>query len=387
MKTVNVAMIGAKFMGRAHSHAWSSAPKFFDLALQPVMKVVCAQDLKRTREFADKWGWQDVETDWRRVVERSDVEIVDICTPTYLHKEIAIAAAENGKHLFCEKPITLTYAGAMEMYEAAEKAGVLHYLNHNYRRVPAVAFARRLIEEGKIGQIYHWRGAYLQDWITNPNAPLTWHLRKELAGAGPHFDLNSHSVDLARYLVGEVTAVSAMMKRFIEKRPLPGADSGAFQVGSVSTEMGDVTVEDASFMLAEFENGALGAFETSRLANGRKNFNHFEIYGSKGSLEFDLQRMNELWFLDGADPSDEQGFRNLLVTNDTHPYVGAWWPPGHIIGYEHTFTHAVADYLAALAKETPITPNFNDGVKIMQVLEAGMRSANTSRKVAVSEIQ
>ncbi len=387
MKTVNVAMIGAKFMGRAHSQAWSSAPKFFNLALRPVMKVVCAPKLNPTREFADRWGWQDVETDWRSVVERSDVDIVDICTPNHLHKDIAIAAAENGKHIFCEKPVALTYAGAKEMYEAAEKAGVLHYLNHNYRRVPAVTFARQLIDEGKIGQIYHWRGAYLQDWIIDPGFPLTWPLRKELAGAGPHFDLNSHSVDLARYLVGEVVTVSAMMKRFIERRPLPGADSGTFQAGSVSTETGDVTVEDASFMLAEFEKGALGSFDTSRLANGRKNFNSFEVYGSKGSLAFDLERMNELQFFDNTDPSDEQGFRNVLVTNSTHPYVGAWWPPGHIIGYEHTFTHAVADYLTALAKEMPIAPNFGDGVKIMQVLEAGLLSAETGRKVAVSEIQ
>jgi predicted dehydrogenase len=374
-------------MGRAHSHAWASAAKFFNLNLDPVMKVVCGLDPTSTREFANTWGWQDAETEWRAVVERADVDIVDICTPTHLHKKIAIAAAKQGKHIFCEKPVALTYADAKDMLGAAERAGVLHYLNHNYRRVPAVALARQLIEEGKIGRVYHWRGAYLQDWITDPNFPLTWHLRKELAGAGPHFDLNSHSVDLARYLVGELSIVSVMMKRFIDERPLPGAESGTFQAGSVSTELGEVTVEDASFMLAEFENGALGAFETSRMATGRKNFNSFEIYGSKGSLTFNLQRMNELQFLDGDDPTNQQGFRNLLVTDRTHPYADAWWPPGHIIGYEHTFTHAVVDFLAALAKGTPIAPNFSDGVRIMQVLEAGLLSAETGRNVSVSEIR
>ena len=387
MKTVNIAIIGTRFMGKAHSNAWSSAPKFFQLDLKPVMKLACDLDPKETSDFAENWGWQGIETDWHKVVERPDIDAIDICTPSFLHQEIAIAAAENGKHVFCEKPIALTYAGAKQMFAAAEKAGIVHYLNHNYRRVPAVVFAKRLIEEGRIGQIYHWRGAYLQDWITDPNFPLTWHLRKESAGAGPHFDLNSHSVDLARFLLGEISSVSATMKRFIEKRPLPGAGAGTFQAGAIGSEMGQVTVEDAAFMLADFENGALGAFEATRFANGRKNFNSFEIYGSKGALLFDMQRMNELQFLDATDPSDEQGFRDILVTNSTHPYVAAWWPPGHIIGYEHTFSHAVADFVTAIAHGTTITPNFGDGMKVMQVLEAGLLSASAGRKVAVSEIQ
>lgn len=387
MKTVNVAIIGTKFMGKAHSNAWSSAPKFFHLELEPLLKVACGQDQKGTADFAQNWGWEETESDWRRVVERPDIDIIDIVTPTSLHKEIAIAAAQHGKHIFCEKPIALSYAEAKEMYEAAEKAGVLHYLNHNYRRTPAVAFAKQLIEEGRIGQIYHWRGAYLQDWITDPNFPLTWHLRKESAGAGPHYDLNSHSVDLARYLVGEVSTVSAMLKRFIEKRPLPGAGAGTFKSGSSGSEMGEVTVEDASFMVAEFENGALGSFEASRFANGRKNYNNFEIYGSRGSLAFNLERMNELQFLNLSDPADEQGFRTILVTNASHPYVGAWWPPGHIIGYEHAFTHAVVDFLHALSRGTPLTPNFRDGMRNMQVLDAGIVSSTSGRKVAISEIQ
>ena len=386
MKTVNVAIIGTKFMGKAHSNAWSQAPKFFDLAVKPVLKVACGQDEKGTREFADKWGWQETQTDWRKVVERPDVDIIDICTPTYLHKDIAIAAAQNGKQLFCEKPMALNYAEAREMLEAVEKAGVLHYLNHNYRRTPAIAFARQLIEEGKIGQIFHWRGTYLQDWITDPNFPLTWHLQKKFAGAGAHYDLNSHSVDLARYLVGEVRAVTAIMKQFYAQRPLPSAGAGTFKAGTTSAEMGDQTVDDAAFMVAEFENGALGTFEASRFASGRKNYNYFEIYGSKGSLAFDLERMNELQYLNLSDPGDEQGFRTILVTNPSHPYEAAWWPPGHIIGYEHEFTHAVVDFLNALDKGTTIAPNFSDGVRIMQVLEAGILSSNLGRKVNVAEI-
>lgn len=386
MKTVNVAIIGTKFMGKAHSNAWSDAPKFFDLNLKPVLKVACGRDEQATRQFADNWGWQEVETDWRKVVERPDVDIIDICTPTYLHKDIAIAAALNGKQIFCEKPMALNYAEAKEMYDAAEKAGVLHYLNHNYRRTPAIAFAKQMIDEGKIGEIFHWRGTYLQDWITDPNFPLTWHLQKEFAGAGPHYDLNSHSVDLARFLVGEVSAVSAMMKRYYDERPLPGQGAGTFKSGTGAAEKGRQTVEDAAFMVAEFENGALGAFEASRFASGRKNFNYFEIYGSKGSLAFDLERMNELKYLNLEDPADEQGFRTILVTNATHPYVAAWWPPGHIIGYEHEFTHAVVDFLNALDQGKPVTPNFCDGMRIMQVLEAGIRSAQDGRKVSVSEV-
>ena len=387
MKTVNVAIIGVGFMGKAHSNAWGQAPKFFKLGLKPVMKVACDPDNNCAHDFADNWGWQECETDWRKVVTRPDIDVIDIVTPTFLHKEIAVAAAENGKHIFCEKPIALSYAAAREMYEAAEKAGVVHYLNHNYRRTPAIAFAKQLIDQGKIGQIFHWRGTYLQDWITDPNFPLTWHLQKKFAGAGPHYDLNSHSVDLARFLVGDVEAVTAMMKTFVTERPLPGKDAGTFKAGSVAADKGTVTVDDAAFMLAEFENGALGAFEASRFASGRKNYNYFEIYGSKGSLTFNFERMNELQYLNLADPVDEQGFRTLLVTNSTHPYIGAWWPPGHTIGYEHAFVHAVVDFLAAIEKGTKVTPNFYDGMKAMQVLEAAILSSSSGRKVTVSEIK
>jgi len=387
LKTANVAIIGTKFMGKAHSNAWSSAGKFFNLGVQPILKVACGQDVQGTNDFAHTWGWENVENDWRIVVERKDVDIIDVCTPTYLHKDIVLAAAKNGKQIFCEKPIALDFAEAKEMYEAVEKAGVLHYLNHNYRRCPAVAYAKQLISEGKIGQIFHWRGAYLQDWITDPNFPLTWHLQKKFAGAGPHYDLNSHSVDLARYLIGEVKNVSAMLKTFVTERPLPSKTAGTFKSGAAGVEKGQVTVDDAAFMVVEFENGTLGSFDASRFASGRKNFNTFEIYGSKGSLVFNQERMNELQYLNLEDPADEQGFRTILVTNATHPYVGAWWPPGHIIGYEHEFTHAVVDFMTAYDKGTKIEPNLYDGLKNVQILEAAIKSSNSGLRINIKDIK
>ena len=386
---INIAILGTKFMGKAHSNGWLQAPKFFNLPYEPVLKMVCARDIPAAKEFAANWGYEEVEADWRKAIESKDIDIIDICTPTYLHAEMAIEAAKAGKHVFVEKPAALSYAEAKSMAEAADKAGVLHYLNHNYRRVPAVAFAKQLIDEGKIGQIYHWRGAYLQDWIMDPNFPLIWQLEKDRAGAGPHYDLNSHSVDLARFLVGEIAEVSAIFKTFVKERPLPGAGAGTFSSGNTanSAEMGKVEIDDAAFMTVEFENGALGSFNASRFAGGRKNYNYFEIYGSKGSLAFDLERMNELQYFDMNDEEAVQGFRTIPATQGSHPYVSAWWPPAHIIGYEHTFAHAVKDYLEALAGDKKIEPNLHDGAKIMQVLEAAQISDKEGRKVKVGDIK
>ncbi|MEZ4519545.1 MAG: Gfo/Idh/MocA family oxidoreductase [Chloroflexota bacterium] len=260
-----------------------------------------------------------------------------------------------------------------------------HYVNHNYRRAPAVRLAKHVIEDGEIGRIFHWRGAYLQDWIVDPSFPLTWHLRSETAGYGPHGDLNSHSVDLARYLLGDIKSVSAMMTTFVKERPLPGKDAATFTAGSgESAEMGEVTVDDASFMLAEFENGAIGSFDASRFAPGRKNFNTFEIYGDKGSIIWNLERMNELQLFKRDDPAYEQGFRTILVTEGgQHDYIANWWPPGHMIGYEHEFHHAVVDFMSAIENGTDIAPNFYDGLKEMEVLDAAARSAQTGQKVMV----
>jgi predicted dehydrogenase len=299
---------------------------------------------------------------------------------------VAVEAAKAGKHIFCEKPLATSVADARAMVEAVQKAGVVHYLNHNYRRCPAVRLARRLIDEGRIGRIFHWRGAYLQSWIIDPDFPLTWHLRKETAGWGPHGDLNSHSVDLARYLVGDIKSVSAMSKRFIEERPLPDeAVAGTFKGGARGTEKGKVTVEDALFMVAEFENGALGSFEATRFATGRKNYNYFEIYGSKGALAFDFERMNELQYFSNEDPDYAQGFRNILATEGVHDYIANWWPPGHIIGYEHEFVHGVVDFIQAIAQGAQVEPNFHDGLKCIQVIEAGAKSAETGQRVTVGQ--
>ena len=384
MKELNIALIGTKFMGKAHSNAWKKAPYFFDLASKPVLKVACGQDEKALQEFAVRWGWEEIETDWQKVVQREDVDVVDISVPTHLHHRIALAAAQAGKHIFCEKPMAVSFDQAKEMYEAAERNGIKHYLNHNYRRTPAVMLAKQLIEEGRIGRIFHWRGAYLQSWIVDPDFPLTWHLQKEFAGAGPQFDLNSHSVDLARFLVGEIKAVNCMTSRFIPERPLPGEGAGTFKSSTGGGEMGEVGVEDAAFMLVEFENGALGSFEATRFAPGRKNYNYFEIYGSKGSLIFDLERMNELQFYSAEDPDHAQGFRTIMATEGSHAYIDHWWPPGHIIGYEHEFVHAVVDFIQAIAQDGPIKPDFHDGMKLMQVLEAGLKSAQEGRKLVLS---
>jgi predicted dehydrogenase len=384
-KQLRVAIIGYKFMGKAHSNAWLQAGRFFNVESQPVLKVACGRDQQSLREFAERWGWEHTETDWRKVLEREDIDVVDISLPQQLHCEVALAAAKAGKHIFCEKPLALTVAEAQDMVDAVEQAGVKHYLNHNYRRCPAVQLAKRLIDEDKIGRIFHWRGAYQQDWIVDPNFPLTWHLQKEIAGSGPHGDLNSHSVDLAHYLVGEIATVACLTANFVHSRPLPSKGAGTFDAGTSanSKEMGKVTVEDASLMNVEFTSGAIGSFEATRFASGRKNRNTFEIYGSNGALSFDLERMNELQYHSRFEPEYAQGFRTILVTDPSHAYVGNWWPPGHIIGYEHSFVHAVVDFIHAIEKGSPIEPNFLDGLKCLKVLEAGLQSAASGKRVSV----
>lgn len=383
---LRIGIIGYNFMGKAHSNAWLQANKFFDAPYHAVLKAACGRNEAATRKFADNWGWEHVETDWRKVVARDDIDVIDIATPQVLHHDIAVAAAEAGKHLFCEKPMCLSTAEAKSMLAAAEKAGVRHYLNHNYRRVPAVRLAKKLIGEGAVGRIYHWRCAYQQDWIVDPNFPLTWQLTKEAAGTGPHADLNSHTVDLAHYLVGDIKDVSCTMASFIKQRPLPSPGATAFSEAETGpVEMGEVTVEDTSLMHVEFVNGAIGSFEATRFAAGRRNRNTFEIYGSEGSITFNLEQMNELQVYSRNDPPHAQGFKTVLTTEPCHDYMKNWWPPGHVIGYEHEFVHAAADFMEAIKNGTPIDPDFADGVKTMAVLDAGIESAQTGRRVRVSE--
>jgi predicted dehydrogenase len=383
-KPINVGIIGYKFMGKAHSNAWKKAPLFFDVPSQPILKVACGRNQALLSEFAQTWGWEEMEADWQKLVARADIDIIDIALPQQLHYDVAIAAAKAGKHIFCEKPLAMNSQQATEMLKVCEENKVVHYLNHNYRRLPAVQLAKKLINGGKIGRIFHWRCAYQQDWIVDPNFPLTWQLRKETAQAGPQWDLNSHAVDLAHFLVGDIATVSALTTNFITERPIADeSTSGNLSAHTKGDAKGPVTVEDAALMLVEFNSGAVGSFEATRFATGRKNGLTFEIYGSEGSVTFDLERMNELRYFSCNDPEGEQGFRTILATDPTHAYMQHWWPAGHIIGYEHTFVHAVVDFLNAVDKGKAIEPNFADGLKTIQVLEAGLKSADSGQRVTV----
>lgn len=365
MKRLNIAMIGYRFMGKAHSNAWRQVGRFFELPCEPVMKVICGRDQKGVRDAAHAYGWEQYATSWEEVVARKEIDVIDICTPGETHMPIAVAAARAGKVVFCEKPLANTLQEAQMMLDAVEANGVIHMLCHNYRRAPAVALAKRLIEEGRVGQIYHYRGTYLQDWVVNPDFPRVWRLEKARAGSGALGDLVSHSVDLARHLVGEMTEVSGLLKTFVTERP---TESGG-------REMAPVDVDDAALALVRFENGAVGTIEGTRFATGRKNYNRFEINGSKGSIAFDIESMNELELYEEEGP--DSGWRKISVTDPSHPYVSGWWPPGHILGYEHTFTHTVFELLKAVAEQKSPTPNFFDGVRNQRVLDAIERASDS----------
>ncbi len=385
-KKINVGMVGYKFMGKAHSHAYRDVAMFFETETVPVMKVICGRTETAVSEAARKFDWEAYETSWEKLVQRQDIGLVDINTPNSTHREIAVAAAKAGKHILCEKPLAVSLAEAEEMLEAAKEAGVKHMVCFNYRKVPAVGLAKKLIEEGDLGKIYHFRAQYLQDWVTDPEFPLVWRFKKEEAGAGAHGDLNSHIIDLARYLVGDFAKVVGMQETFIKKRPeleVSEELTTGLTAESRRGKLGEVTVDDATLFLARFKSGALGCFEATRFANGRRNGLRFEINGSKGSLLFELENMNELWFYSCEDPDGMQGFRRIQVSEATHPYIEAWWPPGHIIGYEHTFVHVVYDFMRALDEDRMPTPNFADGVECQRVLEAVEKSVKEERWIDV----
>ncbi len=385
-KTHNIALIGYKFMGKAHSNAWRQVGHFFpDLAARPALKVICGRDPKGVKAAADQFGWEESETDWKKVVARKDVDLVDICTTADVHGEIAIAAAKAGKHVLCEKPLALGLAEARRMLDAVRKAGVVHMIGHNYRRAPAIQLAQKLIRDGKIGDIRHVRAVYLQDWIIDPAFPLVWRLDKKLAGSGSHGDLGAHIIDLARMLAGEITAVSGLMETFIKERPLLGATTGGLTAKG-SKEKGKVTVDDCSLFCARFAGGAVGTFEATRFAGGHKNGLQIEINGSRGTLVWALERLNELQFWTNQDDKDRQGFQTILVTDPHHPYISAWWPPGHVIGYEHTFVHQAYEFLKAVEEKKPASPSFEDGVKNQEVLDAVEKSAVEKRWVNIAEV-
>ncbi|MFO7251413.1 MAG: Gfo/Idh/MocA family oxidoreductase [Actinomycetes bacterium] len=384
-------MVGYAFMGRAHSHAWRNVTAFFDVPLRPVLAALAGRSKERAEAAAASLGWAAVETDWRDLVARDDVQIVDICTPGDSHAEIAIAALEAGKHVLCEKPLANTVAEAAAMARAAEAAaarGVRSMVAFNYRRVPAVALARRMVAEGRLGELRHVRAQYLQDWIVDPEFPLVWRLQKEKAGSGALGDIGAHIIDTAQYITGRlVTGVSAITETFVTERPL-AEESAGLSAAAGAAAKGRVTVDDAALFIGRMEGGVLASFEATRFATGRKNGLRIEINGSLGSLVFDFESMNELWFYDNTQPAAEAGFRRILVTEPDHPYAGAWWPPGHGLGYDHTFTHEVKDFLEAIAAGTDPAPSFADGLRVQKVLAAVERSAaDGSRWTSVEEIE
>ncbi|MBS1705809.1 MAG: Gfo/Idh/MocA family oxidoreductase [Armatimonadetes bacterium] len=385
-KKLNVGLIGYQFMGKAHSNAYRQVAHFFDLPVEPVMKTICGRSEGPLKAAADKFGWQQTETDWRKVVEDPNIDIIDISTPGDSHCEIAIAAADAGKIVFCEKPLGNTLDEARQMLQAIQKSGKPNAIFHNYRKAPAVALAKRMISSGELGTIYHMRATYLQDWIADPNFPLVWRLQKEKAGSGTHGDINAHIIDLGRHLVGEFDEVCGTLHTFIKQRPKVGAIDDRLGA-SASTEMGEVTVDDAAMFLARFQNGALGTFEASRFAVGRKNYNRWEINGSKGSIVFNLERLNELEYYNEGDPAETHGFRVIQATEGSHPYAGNYWPVGHIIGYEHTFINLVADAMVAIDKGEPISPNFEDGYHNQRVLDAVERSHSSRGWIRMDQVQ
>lgn len=386
MGQLRVGMVGYAFMGAAHSQAWRTVNRAFDLPLSAQMSVVCGRDEEKVAAAAARLGWSGHTTDWRELIERDDIDLVDICTPGDTHKEIALAALAAGKHVLCEKPLANSVAEAREMAAAAAAAqtsGVRAMCGFNYRRVPAVALMKQLVESGRIGTIRHVRAVYLQDWIVDPQFPLVWRLRREVAGSGALGDIGAHIVDLTQFVTGQsITSVSALTETFIRERPLPSEASG-LAAESNGSGSGPVTVDDAALFLARLDGGAIATYEATRFATGRKNGLRVELNGSLGSLVFDFERMNELEFYDGALPGTEQGFSRILVTEPEHPYMAAWWPPGHPIGYEHSFTHEFRDLIAAIAAGEDPTPSFADALGVQLVLDAVERSAASSAWASV----
>ncbi|TXK85209.1 Gfo/Idh/MocA family protein [Paenibacillus sp. N3.4] len=375
-------MIGYKFMGKAHSHAYRDLPFYFDMDVEPVLQTIVGRDPNSVKLAAEKFGWLSYDTDWRRLLERDDIDVIDIGTPNHTHAEIAIAAAEAGKHIICEKPLAMNAEQAMQMWKAVKKAGVIHMISHNYRYVPAIQYAKKLIQEGALGDIYHFRAQFLQDWIMDPSFPLVWRLRKEITGSGALGDLMAHSVDLARFLVGEIKEVTGMTETFIKQRPI-GEMSGGLNAISSGETLAEVNVDDAAAALVKFENGALGVFEATRFAKGNRNGNRIEINGSKGSIRWEMDNMNTLQLYLEGDPQGMQGFRSITCTENVHPYAGAYWPAGHHIGYEHTFINLMHALMEGISTGINPSPNFEDGYRNQVILDTIEKSASAGTMAKV----
>lgn len=370
-KPLNIGMIGYGFMGRTHSNAYCKVNNFFDLEYKPVLKAACARNAERIQAFADNWGYESIETDWRALVAREDIDAVDICTPNNLHKEIALACAEAGKMILCEKPLSMNAAEGEEMCAAVEAAGVPNIVWYNYRRVPAVTLAKQLIDEGKLGRIFHYRAQFLQDWTISTELPQggegLWRLDASVAGSGVTGDLLAHCIDTAIWLNGSIDSVSAMTETFIKER-----------VHQDTGEVMPVTIDDACTFMGRFSNGSLALFESTRYARGHKALYTLEINGEKGSLRWDLHDLHRLEYFDHGDAGAVRGWKSIHVTDSEHPYMSNWWVPGLQIGYEHTFVHQVADFLKSLETGEPAGPTFRDALETQKVCDAVLASANSS---------
>jgi predicted dehydrogenase len=373
-KTLNVGMVGYGFMARAHSNAWSNVSHFFDTGYRPVLKAVAARNTEKAGGFAGMWGYERVENDWRKLVEAKDIDVIDVCVPNDLHAEISIAAAKAGKMVTCEKPLARTAAEAMPMIEAVEQAGVPNMVWYNYRRVPAVMLVKHLVESGRLGKIFHYRAKFLQDWTISPDVPQggagTWRLDVDAAGSGVTGDLLAHCLDTAMWINGGISSLTAMTETFVKSRK--HAETG---------QLAPVGIDDAAAVLTRFANGSLGTFESTRYARGHKAAYTLEINGEKGSLSWDLHDLNRLQFFDHSIEGQLRGWTNILVTDGDHPYLGKWWVPGLIIGYEHSFTHQVADFLTGLSTGTPASPTFREALAANQVCDAIIASGQSGQWV------
>lgn len=385
-RTLNFGLVGYKFMGKAHSNALQRVNMFFEPSAKVNMTALCGRDPEGVKKAAEKFGWQRYETSWEALVKSDDIDIIDITTPNNAHMEIAIAAAENKKHLFCEKPLAMNVKDAREMLQAVEKNKVKHQIGFNYRFAPAVQLAKQLIETGKLGKIYHFRGSYLQDWLLDPEFPAAWRTDKSVAGSGSHGDLAAHLIDMARFLVGDFKSVAGITKTFVSERPEVKDMIGLTATKTAADKKVPVTVDDASLFLCEFKNGALGKFEATRFAAGRKNAMSFEVNGSEGSVYFEFERMNELQYYNVNDPSGLQGFRLIQASEGVHPYAGHWWPVGHVLGYEHTFVHELYEFIESICLDKPCAPSFYDGVECSRILDATELSAAERAWVDIDQI-
>ena len=376
-KNLNIGMIGYGFMGRAHSNAWRKVTNFFDVPLQPVLKAACARDAAKVQAFADQWGYASVETDWRKLVARRDIDAIDICVPNDLHLEIAVAAAKAGKMILCEKPLARNTAEGVKMCKAVEKAGVLNTVWYNYRRVPAVTLAKNLVAEGKLGKIFHYRANFLQDWTISPDLPQggtgLWRLDVKAAGSGVTGDLLAHCIDTAIWINGPIKSVSAMTETFIKERK-----------HSLTGKVEKVGIDDACAFLARFANGALAIFESTRYARGHKAEYTFEINGEKASIAWNLHDLHRLQYFDHADESTVRGWRNIHVSDGDQPYMKAWWVPGLQIGYEHSFVHQVADFLEAAGRGESCSPTFREALETTKICDAVLASAASGRWVTLA---